>query len=321
MNKTHNQSVQTNPTAYITVRKGRVKIYDKEKQPSKIYLQGGQEFEVELFNPTTSHQLAIIEINGKLISDTGIALKPGQRVYLERYLDVAKKFKFDTYDVESGNASVEKAIVLNGNIKIKFYAETLKTNLNVSNGSFGRFNKKRVDEKWSPVIDTTTIAPLNLTGTITIPTNTNTISWDSINFNSATTNINSTSTNYDWTNNCTFTTNSTINVDSNLSDFNLNSTIDYSPDKKSLDIESESPTKEDVKMKETGRVEQGSSSSQSFEYIDMDFSTLANTTIEYQILPLSEKIVEAKDLKNYCTECGRGLKPEFKFCPSCGTKN
>jgi ribosomal 50S subunit-recycling heat shock protein len=291
-NKTQKADVQTIPSAHLTVRKGRVKIYDKEKQPSKIYLQGGQEFEIELFNPTTLHQLATIEINGKLISNTGIALKPGQRVYLERYLDIAKKFKFDTYEVESGNASVENAIAKNGLIKIKFYAEAPVLRRDI----YGTFSS---GSTLSNLNSTITIDP-KLFGNLNL------------------TNINSTSTNLEYySTNCTGSINlsnctgtGSINFSSDLE--NTSKQIDYS---EYLTLEPK-----DVKMKETGRIEQGENSSQSFDYIDMDFSTYANTTIEYQILPLSEKIVEAKDLKNYCTECGRNLKPEFKFCPVCGTR-
>lgn len=106
------------PEAYITVNRNRVKVYPN----NYIYLQDKQEFEVELFNPTQNTVLAKISLNGKLISTGGIVIKPGRRVYLERFLDSAKKFLFETYDVESTETAMQ-AIANNGDVRIGFYNE------------------------------------------------------------------------------------------------------------------------------------------------------------------------------------------------------
>lgn len=103
--------------AYITTKRNRVKTYG-----NNVHLKDKQEFEIELFNPTTSTKAAEISINGKLISTSKLVLKPGQRVYLERFLDTAKKFQFETYDV-SFNPVVMQAIANNGDIEVKFYDE------------------------------------------------------------------------------------------------------------------------------------------------------------------------------------------------------
>ena len=60
--------------------------------------------------------------NGKEISQAGLVIRPGQRIYLERYLDIAKKFKFETYEVEDSNESKE-AIAKNGEVKVEFFYE------------------------------------------------------------------------------------------------------------------------------------------------------------------------------------------------------
>ena len=114
--------VNSMPEAYITLRKGRLKVY-KETTPT-IYMLGGQEFEIELYNPTTICQLVKIELNGVLISTNGLVLRPGERCYLERFLDSENKFKFDTYTVEKTEQS-EKAIALNGKVKITFSPEKI----------------------------------------------------------------------------------------------------------------------------------------------------------------------------------------------------
>jgi hypothetical protein len=76
----------------ITSNKNRIKQYE-----SSVYLKDGQQFELEIFNPHQFKVLAKISINGKEISQAGLVIRPGQRIYLERYLDIAKKFKFETY--------------------------------------------------------------------------------------------------------------------------------------------------------------------------------------------------------------------------------
>ena len=46
----------TFPTANIAVKKNKIKSYPE----NKVYLQDGQEFEIELFNATTQTKLAKI---------------------------------------------------------------------------------------------------------------------------------------------------------------------------------------------------------------------------------------------------------------------
>lgn len=121
------------PTAHITLNRGRLKHYG-----NNVYLKDGSHFEIELHNPKTTSVLAKIWINGKLLSDAGLIVKPGQRVYLERFLDVSKKFKFETYEVEVTKAN-KKAIADNGKIEVWFYDEApyYNGNANWQNPWFG----------------------------------------------------------------------------------------------------------------------------------------------------------------------------------------
>ncbi len=150
-----------NPTAQICINKSRLKVYNKEISPT-YYLEKGQEFQIELFNPTKNTLLAKIQLNGKAISQGGLVLTPGQRVFLERYLDVAKKFLFDTYEV-SNTEEVKKAIEDNGDFKVEFYRES--NTINAYNGSTITYNNS------NPFTLTNNTAPyngyLNLTGGIT----------------------------------------------------------------------------------------------------------------------------------------------------------
>ena len=85
---------ETVPVAYVTKGRQRVKQFSGHGNGS-VYLRNGDEFELELFNPTTSKVLAKISLNGKSLG-SGIVLRPGERVFLERYFDEAKKFLFET---------------------------------------------------------------------------------------------------------------------------------------------------------------------------------------------------------------------------------
>jgi hypothetical protein len=119
--KKMNYSIGENPTVNITVKKSRLKNYYVNNKKT-YYLNDGTEFEIELFNPTNQNILAEIKLNDKIISNAGLVLKPGQRIYLERYLDSQQKFLFETYDVENTNEALS-AIENNGDLSVSFYKE------------------------------------------------------------------------------------------------------------------------------------------------------------------------------------------------------
>ena len=111
-----------NPEAHITVNKNRLKKYG-----DKYYLKDGQTFEIELKNPTNRRVKVHIEMNGKLISNTGLILPSGNSShYIERYIDEARKFKFKTFHVDDVEET-EEARERNGLIRILFYNECLPT--------------------------------------------------------------------------------------------------------------------------------------------------------------------------------------------------
>lgn len=70
---------------------------------------------------------------------------------------------------------------------------------------------------------------------------------------------------------------------------------------------------------ETGRITEGTKSEQNFEYINSSFEDVSFHTESLQILPISAKPINAKDLVKKC-KCGYKLKHKFNFCPSCGIK-
>lgn len=98
----------------------------KEYQNRTVYLKDGDEFQIMLFNPTESKIGAKIKINGSEIPNM-VVLRPGERIWLDRYLDINRKFKFSTYTIDKTNEALN-AIRNNGIIEISFYYENINRN-------------------------------------------------------------------------------------------------------------------------------------------------------------------------------------------------
>lgn len=292
------------PTASIAVNKSRVKLYNKNGDMPTYYLQKGQEFQIELFNPTTDTILAKIKLNDKIISQGGLVLKPGQRVFLERFLDVEKKFLFDTYEV-SNTEEVKEAIKTNGDFKVEFFREQEKRNpiLLVGNtgklgGSFGGpeydYYKQNIDYyKQNIGYSNANLAGGSFT--------TSSLSNNAFLSSTSSTNINNTGT-------------------LSLDGFGIKTSNQAIS--KGILRSSNATLAKKSKSIETGRVEEGSKSDQKFTTVNKDFEYFAFHTVEAKMLPISQKVNTTEDInvKKYCTNCGAKLGKTDKFCSNCGTK-
>lgn len=247
------------PQSFVTKSKQRLK-----QHIDTVYLNNGDEFEVELFNPTHNKVLAKIEMNGNSIGN-GIILRPGERVFLERYLDEAKKFLFETYVVDKDNKEAQQAIAHNGDVIIKFY-----------------------DEIRTP-------SYYNGSGTIT---STNTTPWTT-----------TTGTPYyGYGSTFTTTTGTSTFANTSLTSGVANTHLLFN-------------TSNTTRQVETGRVEKGSDSGQTFTCESTSFNTWPLSTNWWKIKPLSTKLAVIEDIITHCTECGsKKKKDNHKFCPHCGTK-
>jgi hypothetical protein len=127
MYKTSNNG---NPSAWIVNAedRGRKKIYTN----NKVYLEDNQEFQIELANTLTETILAKININGKPACATGLILRPGQRFYLDCFIDDRKKFIFRTYDVDNANETLN-AIANNGFVEVSFFKEKVYSPIYIGN--------------------------------------------------------------------------------------------------------------------------------------------------------------------------------------------
>jgi hypothetical protein len=161
-----------NPTAHITKKKSRLKVYNGHI----VFLNDKDNFEFEIHNPKQSSVLAKIKINGEYISTSGVVLKPGQRVFLERFLDTNSKFEFSTYEVENTPQN-RSAIELNGMITIEFYDEHIPQHINYITGTswYGTLNKSNTN---SPTYNSVYYSNTN---GITLTTLTNTSNTSTVN--------------------------------------------------------------------------------------------------------------------------------------------
>lgn len=263
------------PCAHITSQKQRVR-----QNGENVYLKNNTEFELEIFNPLQTTVLAKIKLNGNYISSNGLVLKPGQRVFLERYLNEARKFKFETYEVDGRSSEVKEAILNNGSVEVEFYLEYVQP---ISN----------------PIWITTNNYPYN--------GNLNTFTKSSSNINTYYSNTNTIAGlgSYSTSSNITGSLTSNNNIRS----------ISKSPQIKAS-LKSKS-----LKKMETGTVEKGGDSSQSFTTVDKTFNTWYSYKSSWKILPFSQKNIEMDEIKRYCPGCGTKVKKtSHKFCYNCGTK-
>jgi hypothetical protein len=141
------------PTAHITKKKSRLKVYNGHN----VFLNDKDNFEFEIHNPTQKSVLCKIKLNGDYISSTGIIIRPGQRVFLERFLDSNNKFEFGTYEVKDTSEN-RSAIDLNGDVRIEFYNEqtyipNYGSTLNIIGNTNSTFNSG------SPYLGSTTSKP------------------------------------------------------------------------------------------------------------------------------------------------------------------
>jgi hypothetical protein len=118
-------------SANVTTGRNRAKIYSYSDCDG-VHLKDGQKFEIELFNPHNYKVMAKVKMNGHYISDSGLVLNPGQRVFLERYLDSNNSFIFSTYEID-GTVEALKAISENGNLEVEFYAEIIPSGITWTN--------------------------------------------------------------------------------------------------------------------------------------------------------------------------------------------
>ena len=256
--------VSTKPSAWIVTPndKGRKSI-----KSGKVFLEDKEEFEIELFNPLTVSVLADIKLNGQSISKTGLVVKPGQRVYLDCFIDDKKKFIFSTYEIDGGLESLD-ATQNNGLLEVFFYKEDVIT-LDNWQTKFGRI----IVEKHYPYNPYPWNNPYTIYGT-----SIGTGGYGTTNCTNLTNGIIGTTT-----------TNAVYNSQSINSSYTSDNNVSYGGTTVNNSFS--------VNNIETGRVEKGEKSKQKFTEVEMDFEKNYISSTIIQILPESRKPVEVTNVK------------------------
>ena len=282
------------PEAWIAVSNARQKIYDS----NKVYLMDDEEYQIELYNPTKFVYSCKLYIDDTLTTNTSIVLKPGQRYFLDRFLDKPDKFKFSTYSVGNDKPSLD-AISENGKIKIEFFKEiqNLNLNLNVNMGNCG----------------TTTYTQYPYSGNLYN-------NWPNYNlpnpiYGSGSSRSNIVGNCGSGVTNAYYSSTNSANTSTKcMNTFTTTSAGIFNGDINTVYNDASSETEV-----ETGRTEKGSKSDQKFDIFNGNFQLFPEFSSEYKILPVSQKNVEIGEIRNYCSACKTRIrKQSWKYCPSCG---
>ena len=289
----------TKPNAWIVnpSDRGRKSI----KSGNNIYLNDNQEFLIELFNPLTDAVLADIKVNGKSVSKSGLILRPGERFYLDCFVDDKKKFMFKTYEVEDTSESIN-AIQKNGTVEVFFYKEETINLSRTIRERWDRYIERHYYPIWYYGYPNYTYYGSYPSNTIVggvFPQNSGGKIPPIVGGNVYTQTIQS-------------NLNTPVSLN-NIGSYTTN-TVQYS----SLNNACVSYTS----TVETGRIEKGETSTQNFTEVDMEFEKFHISSVVYKLLPQSQKPIETSELKKkYCDECGsKVLKETSKFCHECGNK-
>lgn len=287
--------------AKVAVNKSLLKEYNNSDQNERVvYLNDGDDFQIQLFNPERTTIGAEVYANGEKLSGI-LVLKPGERIWLERFTDRAVKFKFSTYNVEDGySEEVQNAIADNGVITVKFFKERKKNCWCYDNDT-----SNRIKDLVNDLVYTASSDVLKCINDI----NTSRV-------NSVMNNLLKPETSYAKECTCKLTS----EADS-ISSYSCGSYMNEKSFKDSYGNLNLSNSIETGNTIETGRISEGDYSSQKFNNVNIDFEYCPFKTEVIKILPVSRKPYNNSDLnKIYCTECGRKLNPKYKFCPYCGTR-
>lgn len=108
--------------AKLAINKSLLKEYSNSEYSRIVYMNDNSEFQIQIFNPYTYTIGINITIDNKSLGNM-LVVKPGERIWLERYLNDANKFLFSTYEVNGNSREVKEAIAKNGEIKLEFFKE------------------------------------------------------------------------------------------------------------------------------------------------------------------------------------------------------
>ena len=291
-------NAKLNPSmVHLSVGKNVLKEYNDALR-NNVYMKDGDEFEIEIFNPLSSVIGVTIKICGVEDEAKRIIVRPGERVWIDRFLGTPQKFKFSTYEINGSDNDALEAIKNNGEIIVSVY-ELQSTNDWISTSTYTYTNTS-----------TFTLSPFVYSDTTAQPSVEYTVVGGKI-LRSETS----------FQNTVNFLNN--VSTSSTADFLKKTSTSSRSLSKGPYCAEASTISASSaIKTIETGIVEKGSESSTKFNSVSgYNFNLFPSLTKHFKIYPLSQKPVMSEDLhKRYCHNCGKKIKEKFKFCPFCGEK-
>lgn len=265
--------------AKLAIRKSLLKEYSNQSYDRIVYMKDNTEFQIQLFNPYSYVIGAKFKFNNKEISNI-LVLRPGERIWLDRYLNDKSKLLFSTYKV-GNSAEVQKAIENNGNIVVEFYEEKKEDygTITVSNGI-----TTTQESIWCGPYKLVDVSPLD--------------SLDSgIRYS---TTCASTIANYCCSSSPALTA-STLSTSSTNIKGGTNSSVNKNIETGRI---------------EKGNYSNQKFKNVNTEFSYFPFKTEIIKILPESLKPMTLNDLH----KLYCYECGRKIKDKFKFCPYCGTK-
>ena len=297
----------------IAINKSILKEYKNGNSLDEriVYLDNGSEFQIQIFNPHDFVVGARIYINGVSMSYM-LVLRPGERIWLERYLDKSVKFRFETYEVDA-DEETKKAIQKNGEVKVVFYKEEHKPEP-ISIPTWHPLvwnNTHTYEDPYAPKYD-------DLVASIGGSVKLNALYGDE---RSATLkNVDISDVHNISDKNLSFCVNDmSLTTSTADTSFTTDTTLNYN---KQLNKLRRTTLKTSGSDKiETGRIEEGGYSNQQFNDVYRNFEKRTFSIETIKLLPTSQKQYNSSDLKkHYCTQCGRKINMKYKYCPYCGNK-
>ena len=281
--------------AKIAMNKSLLKEFHNSENDRIVYLNNNDEFQIQIFNPYSYVIGVAFTFNSNNIDSSHLlVVKPGERIWLDRYLTNHNKLKFSTYNVNNSE-EIKKAIENNGIVNIYFYKEknNIQNLLYTYNDNTYNWNNnyKTYDFEYTTTCNDSNISSISSYCNYYDTTNINTtlsidspvLSASSATYSSANTISSAASTN------------NQNNSRGLLKNFN--------------------------KSIETGRIEQGGYSNQNFTNYYGDFENWYFKKETIKLIPQSQKQISSEDLnKKYCHNCGKKIKSTFKYCPNCGAE-
>ena len=297
----------------IAINKSILKEYKNGNSLDEriVYLDNGSEFQIQIFNPHDFVVGARIYINGVSMSYM-LVLRPGERIWLERYLDKSVKFRFETYEVDA-DEETKKAIQKNGEVKVVFYKEEHKPEP-ISIPTWHPLvwnNTHTYEDPYAPKYD-------DLVASIGGSVKLNALYGDERSVTLKNVDISDVHNISDK--NLSFCVNDmSLTTSTADTSFTTDTTLNYN---KQLNKLRRTTLKTSGSDKiETGRIEEGGYSNQQFNDVYRNFEKRTFSIETIKLLPTSQKQYNSSDLKkHYCTQCGRKINMKYKYCPYCGNK-